>query len=1610
MNDPLGLMGDDPLGLNGDDPLGLGREEPPEDGNSLLGTAGELAKGVANTATGIASGIGAVGSTLMTPTGYDPLGLGKYFGIHKDESTDPVKRFFDSQEAFQNEYRPFKDEGAMRAEGFIGENLDKLREFGGDVAVTMKDAFSQRGNPSVGGRILAQEMPEELARGAGEVVTDLAADPFALGLGAARARGARISSEKARAEQVLAEKMAEEARTSQQAQREAELQKMQDALRDLDNQMQKYGKDLQAPQLGLGGKVARHDDQVGKRAKGEFSNQMAFDEDIRLQAEEQATNPQGNLRVPSILDDYDPIYTGRTQDHAPFPVRPFQTEMPREKRISEGEATKLYMKPKWDLTLEEKLKLKDYEASLRQGETGGIEPLGSESPSDWYNQRLGQVQEAIMLESKFGANEGMIGRYTFRDQLDTIATDSKNPALKEVAKLLLNDPQFNPRFEIVQDTRSRATHASYLPDLYKIQLRPEHLGDEALTVHEAVHARTHSAIEGALRKQQGFEHLEPAVRRLQDLYVTFKDHHNKFGANADGSWTAHYGLTNIHEFIAEAFSNKSFQDVLAKTPVPKGIKSNWFKNYWDLFVDAIGKALGFDRKHHNYLSETIKAGADIMHGADINHRRWFETSNRRHGAVNGEMIMDDMGIPKEKQDAYWRNLSQQERDDLFRKYRETTSDSFGGYSLRDFEQDLKAKGVKLPKATVRAMYDAQQPKNPKPTSGDPMESTIETVEDIPGLSDIQKHYYDTRPFEQIVKESENSKDISFLSKHVIQKMIQGKFTAKDHPLMSWVSSQMNMVRQGALNKANHKLHGRNRNNPSEGTYNYVWRQLTAKEREDLNLVGWELNNEPGQMTPESIQAKAREVLGRELSRKQLQSYLDRVRINKEVLADVNKLLEANGKEPIPELPNYWSPNQFDGPFLLKFVNKETGETTKIVSSYLRPNVDKLAPNFPEYRLDVVEKGLKNNLDFDQLDWVLRHLNKELRDPAARAISEGLRRQGFSRHGLKRKMVEGGLGATEVGATRAEKRRSLREYEETAEKYIRQAYDFIGNRELDTLYNKVLDEKKLDGVPLAKAYSLESIDTARGGANQTMEGLSRLLGEAFRGTIQIGTLGKLQLPQKALRDLTRHSNKVMTSLLLGFGNITHITAQLLQAPTYMPPKLLEMAIRAKKNPLLVFKAMNSASAEMLKWDQSADVAKLRELGTLDPTFKYDWSTYASDSDPRYQASLRDHLSGMSLLSGIEANAVRRPASLMFLHMLRELGYDKIAKTPDEIYHVAKEMTDQYMVSTKWYEKPHMFSRSGLVGTAMSPLQSFTTTWAGMLREYSKFAVEGKGNPMHTIPLATFLAMNLVTAGMLGFVGIKEWDAIAHVLNTYLGYNVPGGSEWVLSKFKSDKMRFGLLSDSVGMHVGSTFNAPTLTGSFAPGLQLITGVVKAAVVAGREYLHEFAGIGKGPTAVEKRDAIKALTPRFSPVPGVNWGDVEKRFTPEGMPYQDLAGNAGPVTRDDKDWLARRLGTYSTKEATEKVEHYTAKRKADERSKRLSGTIERVVDVILTDPARSKEKIGPMLQSLSKDGFTGTDINAALKRELNSKMLESDVRNMKGSATSRKAYIQQLLKELR
>ena len=114
---------------------------------------------------------------------------------------------------------------------------------------------------------------------------------------------------------------------------------------------------------------------------------------------------------------------------------------------------------------------------------------------------------------------------------------------------------------------------------------------ERHVLHELVHAATLKAIAKG----------GPAATQMKALF----DH-----LQSSPGLAGQYGMMNLDEFVAEAFSNPLFQQALKNAPAPRGSS---LKSAWDAFVRMVAKMLGFKSPQmETALDRAMVLGAELM--------------------------------------------------------------------------------------------------------------------------------------------------------------------------------------------------------------------------------------------------------------------------------------------------------------------------------------------------------------------------------------------------------------------------------------------------------------------------------------------------------------------------------------------------------------------------------------------------------------------------------------------------------------------------------------------------------------------------------------------------------------------------------------------------------------------------------------------------------------------------------------------------------------------------------------------------------------------------------------------------------------------------------------
>lgn len=244
------------------------------------------------------------------------------------------------------------------------------------------------------------------------------------------------------------------------------------------------------------------------------------------------------------------------------------------------------------------------------------------------------------------------------------------------------------QWKVITDNNPRAD-AFYDPINNLIMVAKRELTSSTFH-HTVFHESLHAATTRALMFDKSFE----------DRIIAISQHIKL----AEGE--THYGLTDAHEFIAEAFTNPKFQKLLMDTPIPPelaeklGVKPGTVRTIWDSIIQAIAKFFGRDADANfvSALEATIRVGSDAMQRTFTLAERRRMVGYQREFAQYPEARLHPM-VSSMKQLELVRSLARLE-DEMLKQVGQ-------GYSIRDIRgalSDLDAVGEHAAKEN---MYNKQ---------------------------------------------------------------------------------------------------------------------------------------------------------------------------------------------------------------------------------------------------------------------------------------------------------------------------------------------------------------------------------------------------------------------------------------------------------------------------------------------------------------------------------------------------------------------------------------------------------------------------------------------------------------------------------------------------------------------------------------------------------------------------------------------------------------------------------------------------------------------------------------------------------------------------------------
>jgi len=674
---------------------------------------------------------------------------------------------------------------------------------------------------------------------------------------------------------------------------------------------------------------------------------------------------------------------------------------------------------------------------------------------------------------------------------------------------------------------------------------------------------------------------------------------------------------------------------------------------------------------------------------------------------------------------------------------------------------------------------------------------------------------------------------------------------------------------------------------------------------------------------------------------QILSYRDIINGFEKVRQYYNTQIKKTGANAtkLPRRPNYF-PHIFIGNYRVYVNNKATGLLEQALPAATRPGAEALKVRLQkELGDDVIinvrkpEKSAYSDDAVTAFQTVSEHLfrgrKKEIGLKIKQIADEMYAEQGFNRRKIKRRnakeeTVQGFLGSQGRNVLSLKSsRKDVDDFNLAIKLYVEGGVKAANHMEFNFRIKQIVDTAIRFNVKYGEKNTIRQLYP-----RATEFGLN-YINNALGNALSIKTFGKKsQKPKEVIETIEevivgRNFKNLYTSTaalanhfyLLSL-NARFALAQGIQPYQMIPHKLAHLSQLAGMNS---GKALADAYITVLKVQKELVlpgefsrkvIQEAVKNRTINDNFLREFAGEGYYKKGKFsdvkniKGNVKNMLSGRALASNMEQFS-RLNATLLFAHHLKRLGAkDELSSSR------AWELADKYMVRYDVAERPIIFQQLGTVGRAAGLFRTFQHNWYAQMIEAVKNANKGD-----RAQLLGFVGSNILTAGLIGALGVNGADALIQLKNRLFKTATPTLSLQLINAGLSDWLLFGVPSKLTNMDLTATLAAPSLHPSdfiSFPGVEFGIGVVKASAALGLNGINSLLieTIGKPiSTPLDKgeiKKQLKAVTPK-----GIFHAFIEQFVFPDDNPLK-ITNDNGTFQRDFADWRARWFSSYSLKES--------------------------------------------------------------------------------------------------
>jgi len=789
------------------------------------------------------------------------------------------------------------------------------------------------------------------------------------------------------------------------------------------------------------------------------------------------------------------------------------------------------------------------------------------------------------------------------------------------------------------------------------------------------------------------------------------------------------------------------------------------------------------------------------------------------------------------------------------------------------------------------------------------------TKDNKGLQKLMKDFTpDLRPWEEVRKEMFGVQDIpdTILSEQIKQNLMPPKLysLAKENPFIKYGMDRI----EGAINRAREQWTQALYNKESGVVSN--WNRVSKEGKIKLNDILQKFEGER-YLTPEELKLEG-------LSPQEIKTYEALKRVTTNAIDTLNEMRLEKGLEPVKPREGYF-PSYFIGDWYFEVYKK--GSDGKIGKMLYRPTGDfkgilgrgglesirkQMSKEHPEWIISDIKKRPEFNKEFRDAEAGYQQILEMLEPsmPETAVVREAFRntrealahkQAGFKGH-LETKF---GVGGYEGNKYWRSSKKNAEDAMHSFVKYTEQVHSYIEFQRTATDISKMLRDARDTASPnylnLERAANYVEFhwNTSRGMYKNAIEGLDIIpnkIAEAFG------------LPDKAIQSAIRETKKYLTLSWLGFFRPGFLFSQKIQPAQVLPA--WSQTLRTKYG-------MEIPGEAFVKAGLDSNTLSMFGKGSVEGKAAYDYAIKKGYLEAHFTDEVQSAsaLHGNQLVSyAMGEKAIlffekesRLNAYLTFVNTLKDAGM----KVGPELYDTAFQLTNVSMVDYRLHQRAPIYSRLGHLGEIASGLTTFKHN------NYSQLALFGKeafrGNPA---ALTVFLSTAVIIGGLSGLYGREDLQVIWRGLQeaNLIPADAPSPNE-LIANHVPNYLSYGAISGITGLDISPLFNPPGLLASGSP-MDVLPIAKKAGEMLGTGASVVLKGINpeKENTNQDWREFVHSWRP-------TSFGVAEDiANTKNGVVLNPNTGlgqfKRGEFDISNRDWQARMMGMYSTKESRQRT----------------------------------------------------------------------------------------------